>query len=146
MARNMRIIDKLEKWLEPGWLESSSLEEQRSFIYGDPERQIEETSTTSLGLNGLKEEVKIGGRNVHQLPGIFQKDGKVMPELRKGATDMTTSTKLRLNTEYHTDARFRCNGKKQVNDRKTSREEEFDKTEVPRNDKKMLNLNLILIC
>ena len=149
LARNMRIIDKQEKWLEPGWLEASSLEEQRTFLYGGTERQKEKTSQASLRLSDMdmKEDAKIGGKKVHQLAGIFQREGNEMQELRKGATDLDTCTRLRLNTTDHKDARIRCIGEmktfENIEDKKTSREEDIDKAEAPRIDRKMLNFSLL---
>ena len=79
------------------------------------------------------------------MAGIFQREGNEMQELRKGATDLDTCTRLRLNTTDHKDARIRCIEEMKTfennEDKKTSREEDIDKAEAPGIDRKMLNLN-----
>ena len=87
LARNIRLIDKKEQWLEQGWLEISSLEEQRTFLYGNSEKQKGRMTQASLIDKDRGEDSMIGRKRVNQLAGIFQKDGNWQPQERCEGTD-----------------------------------------------------------
>ena len=90
LARHVVLIEKLEQWLKPCWLGSSSLEEQRGLISEEPpmhqlvgsrmrENELDIEKRIEVEQNE-KKEVGVAGkdsRKVYQLAGLFQKAGNV---------------------------------------------------------------------
>ena len=141
LARNIRLIDKKEQWLEHGWLEISSLEEQRTFLYGNSEKQKGRMTQASLIDKDRGDDSMIGRKRANQMAGIFQKDGKGTKELMEGTTD------LRMNNTDNKDAKTRCIGEmilvENTEDKKTSREEESGKGQCPLIDRKTLRFEML---
>ena len=86
LARHLGLIEKLEQWLKPCWLGSSSLEEQRGLIHEEPPlnqlvgsrmRENEWNIENRIEvLQNEKNEVGVAGKDskkVYQLAGLFQK-------------------------------------------------------------------------
>ena len=145
LARHLGLIEKLEQWLKPCWLGSSSLEEQRGLISEEPpmhqlvgsrmrENELDIEKRIEVEQNEKKE---VGGagkdsRKVYQLAGLFQKAGNVDHGLGDGENDdegILAHARMRDVKYLERDAKLTANCKEASKetiheDEETNREEE----------------------
>ena len=158
LATRMEMIDKNEEWLDAGWLEKSSLEEQRCILNASghktrlsasikrySESLIEDDQIKRYSENLIEDEIdKKGGRKVSQLAGLFQRDGKNARGMDGGRERATAlrgehgGREVQVHGGGHRDADEHCeenleNYKKKTT---TSLEGEFDLAEEPQFDRK----------
>ena len=146
LATRLKIIDKNEHWLNAGWLENSSLEEQRCILYASGEKESDKASgdRESLDMESLEEIDKKSGSKVYKLAGLFQRDGKEdrrMVNGREGGTELQGQGGeggVQVHGGVHRDAQGYCeeNFDKYEKKTTTSREEDFDLAEEPQFDRK----------
>ena len=147
MATRLKIIDKNEHWLNAGWLENSSLEEQRCILYASGEKESDKASgdRESLDMESLEEIDKKSGSKVYKLAGLFKRDGKEdrrMVNGREGCTELQGQGGeggVQVHGGVHRDAQGYCeeNFDKYEKKTTTSREEDFDLAEEPQTDRKI---------
>ena len=132
IVANLGMIEETETWLDAGWLETSSLEEQRYILYGSTDTDNDTTNKTyDVRQESMENMEGKTGKKVYMLAGLFQRDGKGKSEILSGRTDATALLSRNDVERAHKDAEEGSIWNNFEEDIKSSRVDKHDRVEEP---------------
>ena len=132
LATTLGMIEESETWLDAGWLETSSLEEQRCILYGCTDTDTDNDTankTCDTRRESMENEDSMTEKRVYMLAGLFQRDGKEKVELLRRSTDATALLSRHDVEREQKDAEESCIWKNVEEDKNSSRVDKHDMVE-----------------